>query len=155
LPNRYTLLLPQMLYQAMVEQAVAELPHECCGLFAGVPGPDRVRAVQRFPLINSATTPTIEYLSEPRSTLAAHKAMRAAGLQEIAVYHSHPTSDPIPSQKDRADNAYGDSLMHLIISLKAGQPVLRGWWLCDDGFEEGKWAFAEDDGVVPENSASV
>jgi proteasome lid subunit RPN8/RPN11 len=149
-PNRYKLLLPQTLYRAMLEQALAERPHECCGLLAGVPGTDVVRAVRHFPLINDAAkkgaNPQREYSSEASSLIAAHQAMRAAGLQEVAVYHSHPASAAIPSLKDLAQNAYGDLLMHLIISLNAGQSVLRGWWLWDDGFEEGSWEIAEDHG---------
>jgi proteasome lid subunit RPN8/RPN11 len=148
LPNRYTLLLPQTLYQAMVEHALAALPNECCGLLGGILGPDRVRAVQRFPLVNSAASPKVEYLSEPRSMFAADRALRAAGLDVVAVYHSHPTSRPVPSKKDIAAN-YSETVINLIISLQGGQPEVRAWWLWDGGYDEGKWEFAEDDGVIP------
>jgi proteasome lid subunit RPN8/RPN11 len=147
LPNRYTLLVPQTLYQALVDQALAELPNECCGLLAGVPGPDRVLAVRRFPLINDAKSPPTEYLSEPQSMFAAIRGIQSAGLAEVAVYHSHPTSRPVPSRKDLAAN-YSESVMNLILSLATGQPELRAWWLWEGGFEEGKWDIAEDDGAV-------
>ncbi len=147
MPNRYKLLLPQTLYQAMVAHAVAERPNECCGLLAGTPGPDVVTALRHFPLVNAAATPAIEYLSEPRSMFTADRAIRAAGLDVVAVYHSHPTSAAMPSKKDVATN-YSDSVMNLIISLQTGQPELRAWWLFDAGFEPGEWRIAEDEGVV-------
>src|SRR5436853_506257 len=92
LPNRYKLLLPQTLFQAMVEQAASELPNECCGLLAATLTSPVVRPVRLFPLVNAASTPKTEYLSEPRSMFAADRAIRAAGLDVVAVYHSHPTS---------------------------------------------------------------
>jgi len=146
LPNRYKLLLPQTLFQAMVEQAAAERPNECCGLLAGTLGGAVVRAMRRFPLVNAAKTPATEYLSEPRSMFAADRAIRAAGLDVVAVYHSHPTSPPVPSKKDIASN-YSDWVMNLIISLESGQPEMRAWWLFEGGFEPAEWGFADDNGV--------
>src|SRR5258708_4490971 len=99
----------------MVAQALAERPNECCGLLAGTGG----RAVSRYPLVNAAQFPAIEYLSEPRSMFAADRAIRAAGLDVVTVYHSHPTSPPVPSKKDIASN-YSESVMNLIISLATG-----------------------------------
>jgi proteasome lid subunit RPN8/RPN11 len=145
LTNRYTLILPQSLYQALLDHALSERPNECCGLLAGTRSEDIARVRRHFPLVNAAKQPEIEYLSEPRSILAASRAIRAAGLEEVAVYHSHPTSEAVPSRKDCGQNAYGDWLMHLIISLKTGQPTLRGWWLYENRFEEGKWEIAEDE----------
>ena len=79
LTNRYTLILPQSLYQAMLAQAISELPNECCGLLAGLRTEGKVRARQRFPLRNAARQPETEYLSESRSILAAHKAAYSLG----------------------------------------------------------------------------
>jgi proteasome lid subunit RPN8/RPN11 len=140
LPNRYKLLLPQTLYQEMVAQALAERPNECCGLLAGTAG----RAVHHFPLVNAAQNPATEYLSEPRSMFAADRAIRAAGFDVVAVYHSHPTSPAVPSRKDIATN-YSDSVLNLIISLETGQPEVRAWWLWEGGFDEGEWGIAEDE----------
>ena len=144
MPNRYKLLLPQTVYQKMVAHALAERPNECCGLLAGVPGTAVVRAVRHFSLINEHETPTIEYRSKPECMFAATKTMRSDGLQEVAVYHSHPTSPPVPSRKDVA-RSYSDWVMNLIISLESGQPEVRAWWLLDAGFEPAEWDLADDD----------
>lgn len=142
--RRYILLIPHELHNALLAQALAELPNECCGLLAGTLAHDAAFVTARFPLINDAADAVREYSGEPKSIFAAHRAMREQDLVELAVYHSHPTSPAVPSRKDRADNAYGDSLMHLIISLHTGQPELRAWWLGEQEIWEGKWEFAED-----------
>jgi proteasome lid subunit RPN8/RPN11 len=126
----------------MVEQAVAELPNECCGLFAGHLAAGVGTVTHRLPLVNAAASPR-EFLSEPRSMLAAEKAMRAAGVEMLAIYHSHPTSAAVPSATDRARN-YSESMLNLIISLAGGQADVQAWWLTATDFEAGEWGFAED-----------
>jgi proteasome lid subunit RPN8/RPN11 len=141
--NRYTLLIPKTAYDQIVAQARAALPDECCGLLAGHIDGLVARAVQCLPLVNAAANPEVEYLSESRSILDAHKAMRGAGLVEVAVYHSHPTSDPIPSRKDRDDNPYDEFVMHLILSFKNGQTQMRGWWIGREFVAEAAWQITE------------
>lgn len=136
--TRYRLLIPHDLYQAMLEQARSELPNECCGLLAGRIDAGVGLVARQFPLINSAASPS-EYWSEPRSMLDAEKAMRAGELDLLAIYHSHPTSPPLPSRTDLERNFYGDAVMHLIISLQNPQPELRAWWLLADRFTEAEW----------------
>jgi proteasome lid subunit RPN8/RPN11 len=143
--NRYTLRLTAAIYEEIVKHAIAELPNECCGILAGNIAGDSATAVRRFSLVNAAVNPRVEYLSESRSILAAHKAIREQKLVEVAVYHSHPTSDPIPSRKDRENNPYDDFVMHLILSLKDGQPRLSGWWIRQDEFSEGRWEIVESE----------
>jgi len=134
---RYRLSIPRPLYEAMLAHARAELPAECCGLLAGTIDGDIGKVSDHFPLVNALKSPT-EYESESRSMFAAHKAMRAIGTEVLAVYHSHPTSDPVPSRRDRERN-YSDMVMNLIIGLKAAEPDVRGWWLSEDGAEEAFW----------------
>jgi len=131
------LLIPRPVYSAMIVQAVAELPLECCGLLAGHRDADELRVMQRYPLVNAAASP-VEYESESRSLFAAHKDMRRNGWDVLAVYHSHPTSPPIPSRKDLA-RRYGDGVADLIISLQSAQPEVRGWWLTDTDYREADW----------------
>ncbi len=134
------LLIPQPLYSAMLAQAEAERPLECCGLLAGSARADGAvwRVVRRYPLVNAAASPT-EFESEPRSMFQAIKDMRRNGWDVLAVYHSHPTSPPIPSRKDRERN-YSERVVNLIISLQSAQPEVRGWWLTADGPIEADWA---------------
>ena len=129
----------------MLAQATAELPLECCGLLAGPPSQDGLALCVRrcYPLVNAAASPT-EYESEAHSILAADKDMRAMGWTVLAIFHSHPTSPPVPSRKDVERNYYGDTVVHLIISLQSAQPEVRGWWLTDAGVFEADWKVVED-----------
>jgi proteasome lid subunit RPN8/RPN11 len=132
--------LPREIYEEMITQAVAELPNECCGLLAGhIHGRERTAQVaRRYPLVNGAASPT-EYWSEPAGHFAADREMRQLGLVLLAIYHSHPSSDPIPSRKDLERNYYGPDIVNFIISLKDGRPRMRGWWLSERTFQEAEW----------------
>jgi proteasome lid subunit RPN8/RPN11 len=124
----------------MLAQAQAERPNECCGLLAGTIGTDgTARALRRFPLVNELGSP-VEFYNLGKDLFTAHRDAREAGLEMLALYHSHPTSAPVPSRKDCERN-YGPDVMNLIISLNAPEPTMKAWWLAASGFREGEWSF--------------
>ena len=136
--TRFRILLPRCHHDAMLAQARAELPCECCGILAGRFRRDgAARVTRRYPLMNELASP-LEYLSEPRSLFAAHKDMRARGLEVIATYHSHPSSAAIPSRTDRA-RRWSEEVVHFIVSLAGPVAELRGWWLTADDATEAAW----------------
>jgi proteasome lid subunit RPN8/RPN11 len=132
-----TLTIPRPVLATVLAHARAELPNECCGLLAG--SGDRV--TDYHPLVNELHSPTA-YRSEPRSMLNVMKAMRAAGTDLVAVCHSHPTSAPVPSRRDVAENEYGD-VPHLIVGLVGAVSAVRVWQLTDDAREEIGWAVSD------------
>ena len=130
----------------MVAHAVAELPNECCGLLAGDIKQKADEAPvgtvrRRFALINMEQSPR-EFVSDPHSMFDAVRQIDSEGLAILAVYHSHPTSDPIPSCTDLERN-YSPDVMNLIISLKGEMPFVRGWWLKDSTYEAAAWRLLE------------
>ena len=138
----FRLLVPREILEQMVSQARAELPNECCGLLAGriedgANGEKIGRVVCRYPLANAAQSPT-RYLSEPQSMFAAMRDQWNRGLEVLAVYHSHPTSEPMPSRTDLEQN-YGEGVVNFIISLITEVPQVKGWWLSAHGFETAEW----------------
>jgi proteasome lid subunit RPN8/RPN11 len=134
-------LLSRAIHEALLAQAVAELPNECCGLLAAAVSesdpPRVVRVEQHYPLVNAAASP-LEYVSDARSMFEAVRDMRRRGLDVVGVYHSHPTSEPVPSRKDLQRN-YSPDVVNFIISLKDGTPRIRGWWLTAEGYREAEW----------------
>ncbi len=125
----------------MLRQARAELPAECCGILAGTATDTELRVFQVYELINEAAS-GIEYRSEPRSMLNACRAIDKAGQVIVGVYHSHPTSDPIPSRTDIA-HANGLDAVHFIIGMREAEPKVRGWWLSETGYTEADWRIIE------------
>ncbi|HZT83219.1 MAG TPA: M67 family metallopeptidase [Gemmataceae bacterium] len=133
----FRLHLPRRLYEEMLAQAAAELPNECCGLLAGRVA-DGVGVVEaRYPLVNAAASPR-EYLSDGRSMFAAVRDIDRRGLDILAVYHSHPTSAPVPSRTDLERNSYPDA-MCLIVSLQGAAPEVRAWRLTETDYREAEW----------------
>jgi len=133
----FRLRIPRRIHEEMVAQAIEELPNECCGLLAGpiLPGKTEQTVVERFPLVNADASPR-EYTSEPKSLFAAHQSMRKNGWDILAVYHSHPATDPVPSRKDMERNFHGSGVVHLIISLRDEAPRVRGWILGEHDYSE-------------------
>jgi proteasome lid subunit RPN8/RPN11 len=129
------LLIPRSVYDAMIGHARRELPNECCGLLAGVIDGDVGRVSQQFPIRNDLAGPT-EYLTNPRDLLDAMKATRAAGTEVLAVYHSHPASDPVASRKDVERNTWGEAAAHVIVGMAGESPQVRAWWLGEEGTVE-------------------
>ena len=123
--------IPRAIYDAMLAHARADLPNECCGFLAGIDGV----ATHRFPLPNALASPTA-YAVDPRELLTVHRAMRELGIVEVALYHSHPASAPIPSDSDLSQNGYGDTIPHLIVGPG---DELRAWWLRKAASEEAEW----------------
>jgi len=137
-----SLTIPDLLYEEMLEHARSELPNECCGFLCGTIGTDRVAiVVARAQLVNEAASPT-EFRSEPRSTIAALRWIDRAGQVLLAVYHSHPSSAPIPSRKDLRDN-YDERVMSIIVGVAGSVPEVRGWWLDAAGYSEAAFAVLE------------
>jgi proteasome lid subunit RPN8/RPN11 len=148
LSTPFRLEIPGGLYQEIVRHALAERPNECCGLLAGKliqsePSSIIVARVEcRFPLTNVKADPQ-RYEIDPKGMLAAMRAMRGTGMRELAFYHSHPTSEPVPSKTDLAENTYEESVIHLIVSLAVDPPLMRGWWLREDSYAEAEISLIE------------
>ena len=133
----FRLVLPLTLHDEMIAQALREAPNECCGLFAGVVRDGTAQVERIYPLLNAAASPVL-YESDPRSMLDAYRDMTARGLDVVAVYHSHPTSAPVPSKTDLERN-YSEEVVNLIVSLAVDPPLVRGWWLTATEYREAAW----------------
>jgi proteasome lid subunit RPN8/RPN11 len=135
------LVVPRPLFDGMVAQALSERPNECCGFLVGVLEGGVGTVLRRFPLVNEAASPA-EYHVAGHSLCAAHREMREYNLEVLAIYHSHPTSWPVPSRRDLELN-YWPGVVSLIISLASESPLVRGWWLGESDYHEAHWMIQE------------
>jgi proteasome lid subunit RPN8/RPN11 len=136
MPPFPALLIPADVLAGVVAHARADAPAECCGLLAGTPDG---RVAFRLPVRNDLASPT-EYLTNPRDLLTAMRAVRAAGAEVLAIYHSHPAWPPVPSAKDVAGNTWGEAVVHLIVGLAGPEPDVQAWHIGAGTSTPATWA---------------
>ncbi len=92
----------------------------------------RVEAV--YPCRN-ADASARTYTVAPKDLLAAMRDAEARGLEIVGVYHSHTHTEAWPSPTDVRE-AVDPSWLYVIVSLKDGDPVLRGFRIQDGNISE-------------------
>ena len=135
--RRPTLQIPHDVLDAMVAHCVREAPLECCGILCGTD----FRVSLFYPLRNDMQSET-RYNADPNDLISAHIDFRRQGAEILAIYHSHPRWQAVPSQTDLAENHYGP-VPRIIVSLIGESPEVRIWRLDADSYEELSWEVIE------------
>jgi len=118
--------IPRSVLDAIFVQSKAEMPFEACGLLAGL-GQRVAEAIAMTNVDQSGQ----HFMMDPKEQFAAIKAIRRAGLQLLAIYHSHPTSPAWPSEED-IRLALTPGVAYVIISFAEGpQPTIRAFRIQD------------------------
>jgi [CysO sulfur-carrier protein]-S-L-cysteine hydrolase len=116
---------------AIVKQALDEVPLECCGFLGGRDG----IAQELYPLTNVERSPVL-YRADSAEMFRAIRDMEERDLELVAIYHSHTRSPAYPSSTDVAQAYYPDAV-YLIVSLRdRDRPDLRGFTIRDAKVEE-------------------
>jgi proteasome lid subunit RPN8/RPN11 len=91
---------------------------ECCGLLAGRDG-----AITRiFAARNAASDQTRNYEIEPQELFRLMREIRAAKLELLGIYHSHPNGKNEPSAADIAQ-AFYPGTAYFILSPRPDAPI--------------------------------
>jgi proteasome lid subunit RPN8/RPN11 len=115
----------------IVDDARRGYPAEVCGLVAG--RGDVATVV--YPGRNISPTPAVAYEID-HVTLSRVFDFEDAGLELVAIYHSHPRGPETPSPTDIARACFPDSV-YLIVSLATpDRPVVRGFRITNEGVQE-------------------
>ena len=109
-------------YDAMIGHALDEHPNECCGLLGGTNGV----ITHIYRATNVAEMKTVRYDVDSAELVKIFTSMRAADVEHLGIYHSHPNSEPRPSATDRKLARY-DSVVYFIVSLRSRQPRMQAW----------------------------
>jgi len=104
--------IPTIIFQQMVAQAKALAPIEVCGILAGSNG-----KVEKFYKMTNADNSSTHYMMDPREQFATVKDIRSAGLDMLAIYHSHPETPARPSAVD-IRLALTPNVIYVIVSLQ-------------------------------------
>jgi len=114
-------------FDRIVAHAVADKPNECCGLLIG--SADIVH--DAVPARNVRQSPT-KFQVAPADHFAAIRKARAAGLEVVGAYHSHPNGPSGPSETDRV-RLNDPTMVHVIVSLAHGTRTVRAFRFQSDG----------------------
>jgi proteasome lid subunit RPN8/RPN11 len=112
-------------WAVMVAHAEAKFPNECCGAMFGhttigtIDG-DVKHVVSAEPMENAyAGAQGARYELRPEDLLEADKRARAAGLDLIGIFHSHPDCDAYFSKTDLENSCPWYSFV--VLSVKSGK----------------------------------
>ena len=85
--------------------------HECCGLLAGRDGV----ITHAYPAQNVASDSATQYEIAPEELFKLIRKIRAARLELLGIYHSHPAGENRPSARD-IERAFYPAAAYFIVS---------------------------------------
>ena len=123
------------------------MPNEACGLIGGVrsvgqssderstdPFGDIWEARSVIPVKNAKMSPTT-FALDGAEMIAAEERLDELGDEVIGVWHSHPTSQAIPSETDLSDAKQYDPngvFVHVIVSMQGFAPIVSAYSYRED-----------------------
>ncbi len=119
------MVVPAAIRDDLRAHAAAEAPNECCGLLVFRDG-----VAQRYERGRNTLASPYRYELEIDPSLWF---LEDEGY-ELAVFHSHPETEPIPSRTDRELAGLWSGRPFLIYGLKLDE--LRAWRIAREGVEE-------------------
>ncbi len=114
--------LPPELARQIISHALAGYPEEVCGLVSGKDGV----AMAVHPGRNISPTPRTTFELD-HETLAKQIEFEEAGLELVAIYHSHPHGPAFPSETDVERAAYPDAFYLICDLADPARPTLHAF----------------------------
>ncbi len=114
--------IPTYVFEQMLEQAKAEAPIEACGILAG--SDSKVEKLYKMTNVDNSSN---HFMMEPKEQFTVVKDIRSAGLEMLAIYHSHPETPARPSAED-IRLALTPDVIYVIVSLQdANAAAVKGF----------------------------
>jgi desampylase len=115
------------LLEELLAKACQQPACECCGLLAGRDG----IITHALPATNAATDPAVSYEIAPEELFRLMREMRAARLELLGIYHSHPNGKNEPSPRDVERAYYPDAACFIISPRSAAARPVRAFSIRD------------------------
>ena len=115
----------------MLDHALSDPASEVCGLIGG----NDDRACNIYPVKNIAESPKDSFFMDPQDQIATMRLLREKNEILWGIYHSHPDTQAIPSQRDLDQAAY-PGVFYFIISLVEDSLVLNAYEFDGEKFEK-------------------
>ncbi|MDX1396886.1 MAG: M67 family metallopeptidase [Gemmatimonadota bacterium] len=107
-------------------------PSEVCGILIGEQLPEEVVVTEVRQAANLEVERAADrYELDPQAFMEADRDARAAGLEIVGFWHSHPDSPAVPSETDRSRAWPGYA--YLIVSVSGSVVAAMRAWRFDDG----------------------
>jgi len=107
-------------WDVMVAHAEKTFPNECCGAMLGSIDGDEKKVLKAVTIENSYTGEQgARYELRPEDLLEADRQARAAGMDLIGIFHSHPDCDAYFSKTDLENSCPWYSFV--VLSIKNGK----------------------------------
>lgn len=108
-------ILKQSVVNAIVKESKKSLPNECCGLLAG----SENVLTQIHVVSNVHPMPAHNFSMDPICLLRELKSIPRNSLKWMGIFHSHPSTDAIPSKSDISNSIslLSPNILYLIYSL--------------------------------------
>ena len=130
MPSINRLYLTRAQWEQLWAEAERHAPEEACGLLAGQG--ERIKAV--IPVTNALHS-QVRYRMSPGEQLKAFLEIERQGWELIGIYHTHPHGPEGPSQTDKAEAYYPESV-YVILSGQADGWCCRGFFIQGDNISE-------------------
>ena len=121
--------LPDALRTSLEDWARAGYPDESCGLLIGKRD-DEATLIKRVMQARNLNRERARdrYLLDPQDFLEADREARAAGMDVLGAWHTHPDHPALPSETDRAA-AWPDWYYVIVAVNRNGVQDVRAWRL--------------------------
>ncbi len=116
------MVIGQAVIDEIIRHAREGSPEEVCGLLATSDG----HVVRRYPITNTEHSERF-YVMDSEEQLKAVLEIDDEGWDIGAVYHSHPASEPRPSQTDIRLAQWPGTLFIIVSLANPEAPEIRAW----------------------------
>ena len=123
--------VPRAEYETMLRHLQDAYPLEACGILAGSKGD-----VFRLYAVDNHLRSPVAFEMDPRQQLEAMLDLEDAGLQLVAIYHSHPNGPQTPSPTDVAQAFYPNAAQVIVSLADRQRPVARAFMIRDGRVHE-------------------
>jgi proteasome lid subunit RPN8/RPN11 len=134
--------IPRSIYTNIIKHCEAQLPEEAFGLLIGYS--DQTRIDDFIPLQNWAANRTDSFLASPQEWAHVYYSIVRDNKFIIGLLHSHPQTEPVPSQSDLNTLWYTIPSHWIISFLDRTSPALEAYSFDKSGtYQPISWIFTD------------
>lgn len=142
IPTQEVGLITRHAYNQLLSICLGRLPEEACGIVArrtSAPSDDPSAASPIdtiIPIRNIHSNPRTAFQFDPAEWTSAYYEMQTNRQSLVGLFHSHPSTEAIPSSLDQAGFWPASSISYWIISLAdRSTPHIQPYRRTHEGFE--------------------